>query len=203
MRNIILFAEDFAHESFLNALVERLARDLEIEVTIRTRSASGGYGRMVSELKQYLRELSSGDGPLPDGLLIARDANCKGFQACRNELEKVVPDSLRGLTIYAIPDPHIERWLLLDPPAFKAVLGSGCSTPSYKCEKARYKKLLIEAILATGVSPLLGGIEHTEDIVRELNLTRLEQADNAFGRLLKDLRSNFKQWATVDSPSEP
>ena len=48
--------------------------------------------------------------------------------------------------IYAIPDPHIERWLLLDSAAFKKVLDKGCSAPTQKCERGLYKRLLLQAV---------------------------------------------------------
>ena len=96
--------------------------------------------------------------------------------------------------MYAIPDPHIERWLLLDSAAFKAVLGRGCDVPQQKCERRRFKRLLLEAVRATGVTPLLGGIEYTEPLVKAMDLRRLESADESLGRLLKDLHILFKTW---------
>ncbi len=64
---------------------------------------------------------------------------------------KTVVEDYDPITIYAIPDPHLERWLLLDSAAFKHVLGRGCSAPDQKCEKERYKQLLIQAILEAGL----------------------------------------------------
>jgi hypothetical protein len=55
-----------------------------------------------------------------------------------------------------VPDPHIERWLLLDSQAFKEVLHRGCSAPDQKCDRDRYKLLLDEAVRAAEVEPLLG-----------------------------------------------
>ncbi len=100
----------------------------------------------------------------------------------------------KDLTVCAIPDPHIERWLLIGSAAFKAVLGKGCAAPDYKCERDRYKKLLIQAIRDAGLSPLLGGMEHAEDIVNAMDLERMEQADDSLGKLIKALHKKFKEW---------
>jgi len=94
-------------------------------------------------------------------------------------------------------DPHIERWLLLDSAAFKAGPGRGCDVPQQKCERKHFKRLLLEAVRAAGVTPLLGGIEYTETLVKAMDLRRLESADESLGRLLKNLRVLFKTWEQV------
>ncbi len=51
-----LFAEDRAHEEFLRALIQRLAREETCELwNLRVRSARGGHGRALDELSNYLR----------------------------------------------------------------------------------------------------------------------------------------------------
>ena len=77
--------------------------------------------------------------------------------------------------ILAIPDPHVERWLLLDGAAFKSVFGRGCDAPDRKCDRGRYKRRLAESIVAAGVTPILGGIEFAEDIVQCMDIERAEQ----------------------------
>ena len=96
--------------------------------------------------------------------------------------------------ILAIPDPHIERWLLLDGAAFKAVFGKGCDAPDQKCDRGRYKQRLIEAIYATGTIPRLGGIEYAEDIVEQININRAVRVDRSFRRFVADLRNTFQGW---------
>jgi hypothetical protein len=199
MRRINFFVEDSGHEVFLNALVERLADQYGIKVGINHYSVTGGCGRMIKELGDYLRDLERGQNSLPDLLIVARDANCKGLFGCRQEIDNKVPPRFKDFTIYAIPDPHIERWVLLDSAAFKLVLGKGCAAPDQKCERDRYKHFLIEAIRNAGISPLLGGIEHVEDIVKAMDLHRMEMADESLGRLLKDLHDKFKQWSREKS----
>lgn len=193
MPKVVLFVEDFAHEVLLKALLERLASDQGISMTIDIRTARGGRGRVLSSLAIYLREIERGQQALPDLLVVGTDGNCKGFLARKQEIEEKTAGH-QVPVIYAIPDPHIERWLLLDAAAFKAVLGKGCQAPDQKCERDRYKKLLLDAIREAGTMPLLGGIEHAEDIVQEMNLPNIERQDDSFGKFLKAVRDKFKEW---------
>ena len=74
---------------------------------------------MKRELNDYLRALRQQREPLPDLIVAATDANCKGLNARTREIAD--PDPRTPPVVLAIPDPHIERWLLLDGAAFKAV----------------------------------------------------------------------------------
>ena len=97
-------------------------------------------------------------------------------------------------TLLAVPDPHIERWLLLDGSAFKTVFGKGCEAPDQKCDRDRYKGLLIQAILATGRLPNLGGIEYAKDIVLQMDIHRASGLDKSFRRFVEDLFNTFRKW---------
>lgn len=198
MHEIAVFVEDFAHEQFLSTLIHRLAEEFEISVKLEWRNTRRGHGAVVRELKLFLRDLQLGRGGFPDLVVVATDANCKGFNERRNEMT----DSLGKVSariIYAIPDPHIERWLLLDSAAFKMVFGRGCDAPDQKCERARYKKMLIDSIRKSGVVPSLGGIEFADDIVKAMDLDSACGADVSLGRLVDDLRSIFKEWQASTS----
>lgn len=195
MREIAIFVEDFAHEQFLSALVQRLARDYGVEVKLDPRNTRRGHGAVVREFKQFLRDLQMVGGGFPDLVVVATDANCKGFVERRNEITKATSE-VPARIIYAIPDPHIERWLLVDSSAFRNVFGQGCDAPDQKCERARYKKMLVDAIRKSGVIPSLGGIEFAEDIVKAMDLARAGAADASLRRLVEDLRSIFKEWET-------
>lgn len=193
MFSINLFVEDRAHALFLEALLYRLADQYVIPVEIRLGSARGGHGRVISKLKGYINDLQNDEASLPDLLIIATDGNCKGFSERKHEID----NALRGFSgqfICAIPDPHIERWLLLDSAAFKKILGKGCSAPVQKCERDLYKRLLQEAVQQTGVKTLLDGIEYTEALVHEMNLEYLERTEVSLGKLLKELRQQFQDW---------
>ena len=198
MREVVLFTEDLAHDAFLKPLISRLASIHAIPVAIQPRSTRGGHSMVIRALRRYLRELRTGQSSPPDLLVIATDANCRTHQGRRREIEAETED-FRDSVVCAIPDPHIERWLLLDSAAFKAVLGKGCSPPDRKCERRRYKRVLIEAVRDAGVTPLLGGIEHAEEIIQAMDLHRMEQADESLGKLLRDLNARFREWTQLRS----
>lgn len=193
MRRIVLFAEDWGHEEFLGNLVLRVAHENGTVVSLVPRNVSGGHGQVISEFKAYLRGLRRGEEPLPDLLIVATDANCKGYAERRREAEDA-NERYKDITIYAIPDPHVERWLLLDSSAFKSVFGKGCDAPDQKCKRDRYKTLLREAIRQAGVIPPLGGMEYAEDIVNAMDLQRMEKANASLGKFLKDLGGKFREW---------
>lgn len=151
---------------------------------------------MHYEFGQFLRDLRNDRQELPDRILVARDANCKSYNVRRQELAEVVsayPD-FQYLVVYAIPEPHIERWMLTDPEAFRAIFGRGCTLPSLRCEKNEYKRLLRQEIKASGIDAPLGGEEYAADIVDNMNLGQVEVRESSFGRLISELRAAFNQW---------
>lgn len=193
MREIALFVEDFAHQSFLAALLQRLAAEYGVAVHPDWRNARRGHGAVVKELKQLLRDLQLERDRLPDLVVVATDANCKGLVERLRQINEVTSQSALRV-ICAVPDPHIERWLLVDSAAFKAVFGRGCDAPDRKCERARYKKMLIGAIRSSGVTPSLGGIEFADDIVAAMDLDRAAAADDSLRSVIEELRGVFQAW---------
>ncbi len=193
MRKIILFVEDYGHEAFLTPMIQRLADESGTDVRIIRRSVRGGHGKAITEFQSYLRSLHQEREGLPDLLIVATDANCKGYGDRRKEIDEK-NKRFREFTICAIPDPHIERWLLLDSSAFKSVLGKGCNAPDYKCSRGRYKKLLLEAMRNAGIVPPLGGTEYTRDIVNAMDFNRAAKTDCSFKKLFDDLTRKFKEW---------
>ena len=193
MREITLFVEDHAHYEFLKALIERLAREDGLEITLDWRNVRRGHGAMIQELRQFLRDFVRGRGGYPDLIVVASDANCKGLAQRVNEI-RAVTGATAAHVICAVPDPHIERWLLVDSAAFKTVLGRGCAPPDHKCEKARYKRLLIEAIRQAGITPSLCGIEFAADIVAAMDLARAGRLDPSLQRFLDEMNTVFREW---------
>lgn len=193
MRNINLFVEDVAHEDFLTALIRRLADTYNIEINIKPSSVRGGHGKVITELKQYLRDLQHNNEDLPDLIIVGTDSNCKGLSERETEVNQVTSD-LVDLVINMIPEPHIERWLLLDPEAFKTVFGKGCPVPDQKCDRGRYKGLLLNAIYEATMVPPLDGIERVEELVYAMNFQRVEQSDRSARRFLRALQRKFRMW---------
>ena len=192
MRSISLFAEDRGHEIVLKTMVECVLASYEVQAKIRLVSVRGGFGRVQAELEQYVKDLLSYDCGLPDLIIVATDANCRGANARRKTFQKVV-EPIQAQTIYAIPDPHIERWLLRDPAAFKAVLGTPCPTVRQKCDRDRYKKLLIDSVRDAGVAPMIGGLEYAEDIINNMELSPASD-DRDFGDFLQELHARARLW---------
>ena len=193
MFKISLFAEDYGHEAFLRPLLERLAADYELSVAIRPYSVRGGHGKVVSELKEYVADLMAYAENLPDMVMVATDANCQGFSKRRKQFQEA-SEPIRDQVVLAVPDPHVERWLLLDSAAFKQVLGKGCTAPDQKCGRDRYKSLLAQAVVASGATPLLGGMEYAEDIVRAMDLNAIKKQDESLRTLVEELGSRFRTW---------
>src|SRR5207253_2372208 len=99
---VLAFGEDYAHEVILRTLMERMAAEEQIQVVIQIRSATGGHGRMLRELKQFLGELQRGRTALPDLFVVGRDANCRGYADCVKEIKGVVA-GYEGLVALAVP----------------------------------------------------------------------------------------------------
>jgi hypothetical protein len=193
MHRVTLFVEDFGHQVFLMALLDRLAEVHGIEIEIKPRSLRGGRGKALKELKQFVRDLQGNREEVPELLVVGLDANCKNHMECRREIYEVIQE-FNYMAVVAMPKPHIERWLLIDSVAFKTVLGKGCSPPDRKCERDRFKELLRSAVREAGRSPLLGGMEYAEDIVHAMDLERMEQMEPSLGKAIRELNTKFKEW---------
>jgi hypothetical protein len=148
---------------------------------------------MINELAAYVRDLES-KKPLPDLLVVARDTNCRGRATTQREIQNVL-GPYAHFTLLALPDPHIERWLLLDSAAFREVLGRGCQAPDAKCARGRYKQALVQAVRDAGVTPTFGGLEHAEDLVGAMDLGRMVTADDSLGAFITAVRNLFRRWA--------
>ena len=190
MNEIALFGEDHAHQVVVGALVTRIAEESGIEVGLQWRSATGGHGRVARQLDRYVRDLRI-QGSRPDLIVVATDANCQGL---RQRVRQLAPQAPPAPIVHAVPDPHVERWLLLDGAAFKEVFGHGCEAPDRKCSRNRYKDLLIAAIRAAGSTPLLGGIEYAKEIIRNMDIERAASADASLRSFVDDLRATFRSW---------
>lgn len=198
MRNISLFVEDIAHEDFLTALIRRFASEYNVEINIKASSVRGGRGKVITELTQYKQDLQRNREDFPDLIIVGTDSNCKGLAEREREISQVTSD-LTDLVITMIPEPHIERWLLLDSEAFRMVFGKGCPAPDQKCERGRYKNMLLNAIYqATMVSPL-DAVERVEELVNAMDIQRMAQNDRSIQRFLNVLQRRFRIWQQTEN----
>jgi len=196
MPEVVVFCEDSFHEKFIGPLLRRVAAEHAVELRLHFLSAQGGLPRMHSEFKTFLRDLQRQSERLPDLILAVADANCKGYNERKADMEKAVEHypAFQGLVMYAIPDPHIERWMLVDPDAFRTVFGRGCTLPALKCKKDEYNWRLRDEIRLSGIDAPLGGEEFAEDVVSQINLPQVEIREASLGLLLKELRARFNRW---------
>lgn len=189
---ITLFTEDSGHEAFVSALLKRTIRDLRLksaQFKISRRSVRGGYGKVTSELKEYVRDIRIFKEPLPDLMIVATDSNCVGYAARCRSLQDCIGSDFNCPTAFVVPDPHVERWMLLDPLAFKRTFGTACQLPAQKCDKDWYKHLLGEAFHATDYAPILNGFEWTGDIVNAMDFGHIQ--DDSFKRAVQQITSNI------------
>ena len=185
-----LFGEDSAHSQIITPLVNRIASEQRIALELEWISAVRGHGRVAQALHDYLRDLGNQDGLYPELIIVATDANCQGLNRRTREFRDLqIPTNL----VLAIPDPHIERWLLLDGSAFREVYGRGCSAPDQKCDRDRYKQLLTQAIYEAGRQPILGGLERASDMIQAMDIERASRADESFDRFVTDMRRSLLQ----------
>lgn len=194
MTEIPLFIEDTAHRLVVGALVERMARERNIQIELDPRNASGGHGRVASSFSRYARDLQRQHESPPDFAVVATDANCKGWNERSREFRRMAePTFLAERAVFAVPDPHVERWLLLDSAAFRAAVGRGCKAPGRKCGRDEYKQRLVEAIIAAGKPPGPGGLEFAKPIVSNMDIQRAARDDRSFGRFIDDLDAAFRR----------
>ena len=190
---IDLFVEDQAHEAFVGALVRRIARDEEVETITRIRSARGGHGRALQELRTYqkLIEMNVFDSP-PDLIVAAIDGNCATFRKKRTEIENATRTVFQDRLVAACPDPHVERWFLADPDSFHEIVGHRPSVGRRKCERNHYKRLLADAIRQGNHPPTLGGIEFATELADAMDLYRAGTEDSSLRTFVEDLRAKLR-----------
>lgn len=198
MYNISIFAEDRTLERFIITLAERLANTYHVKINLIRYSVRGGQGKVINALKKYQQDLHRNQENLPDLIIVGTDSNCKGFLEQEREIHQAISD-YTNLVISATPEPHIERWLLLDSQAFKTVFGRGCPTPDQKCEQDRYKKLLLNAIIEAGMMPPLDGTYRVADLANEMDLQRMLQSDKYLQRFLNSMQRRFRIWQQAEN----
>ncbi|MCK4818345.1 DUF4276 family protein [bacterium] len=192
---ILYFLEDRAQEGFIKALVKRVASEESIakdSLIHDVRSARGG-SRIVTEFENFIRDTERVRATDIDFLVVAIDGNCKGHRERVEQLEKKIKSDhpFKERVVYAVPDPHIERWYLMDQRAFKVGVGldRAPNLPSYKCRRDYYKQVLNQALKESNVNSLLGGAEYAERIVDSIiNLRSLGQQNTGFQDFVEDLK---------------
>ncbi len=196
---ILYFLEDRAQEGLVKALVERVAKEESIVpymLTHDVRSASHGC-RVVSEFESFIRDMKEMSPADVDLLIVAIDGNCHGYRDRTKDLKRGIPTGhpLFGKIVFAVPDPHIERWYIMDQRAFKLGVGidRAPAMPAYKCERNHYKQLLHQTLAEADISSLFGGTEYAESIVSKISsLDALFIHNGGFEAFVRGLRDAFR-----------
>ena len=190
-----LFCEDAAHEAVARAIVERLAAEEGIEVSIRVGSARAGVGRLQTELRAYT-ETTRRQGGTPDVLVVMIDANAEGPQARRDQVERSGLQAVFPRRVIGTPDPCVEAWLLADPQSLADRYGRRpAASSSRDCDelKERLKTLLLDA----GETVTQGGAEFADEIVGTMDLYRAGRSLPTLKRFVDELRASFRQHTAV------
>jgi len=87
MRSVDFFVEDTGHEKFLIPLVQIFAMQYGIQIKITINNSTGGHGKVITTLKQYIRDIDRGRKISPDLLIVAIDGNNEGYSARKKEID--------------------------------------------------------------------------------------------------------------------
>lgn len=204
--NILYFLEDLAQEQFIVALVERIASDLSVParaLSHHVRSARGGSLRVIGEFGEFVRDRRKAGIAGAEMIVVAVDGDCKGSLEMAKQLMKKVKDTdpFRDTLAFAIPDPHVERWYLLDQEALKKGSGlqRGIEPPPYKSKKDYYKTILRNALDGQGILSSLGGSEFGVEIAHNIShLYELGKQDPSFAKFVEDVKRILQRSISTD-----
>ena len=190
-----LFAEDRAHEVFVGALTNRIAREEQVALILQARSARGGHPRALGEFGAYQTLVEKGAlaHRTPDMVVVVIDGNCVTARKKREEIRNATRPGLLDRLVAGCPNPHVERWFLADPDSFHEVVGHRPVVGRDKCERGHYKRLLTDAIRKGNQPPTLDGIEFAAELVEAMNLYRAGRHDSSLRVFIDELRSRIRQ----------
>ena len=135
---IAYFLEDAGQEAIIPPLVKRLIREAgKPTENFEHHPLNARGGRSISSYKEFLADAKRNNHLPADLLVVGSDGNCKGFATRRDEINAVAANPPYPTVVTAVPDPHVERWYLLDPSALSKAAGISKmpALPAHKCEK--------------------------------------------------------------------
>ncbi|MCL5096820.1 MAG: hypothetical protein M1608_04700 [Candidatus Omnitrophica bacterium] len=195
-QRVAFFLEDSAQEAIIPPLFSRLAAEEGWEASqldLQVLSARGGGS--LSAFRQFLKDARQRGHLNADLLIVGVDANSKGFTVRRDLVLKAAAKSPYREIITAIPDPHVERWYLLDMAALSHAAGApiAASVPAYKCEKNHYKTLLRNAFAGSDIAPPLGGLEYGPLVANQMDLFAAAKQDHGLADYVEKARAWLKR----------
>ncbi|HPD13365.1 MAG TPA: hypothetical protein PLE19_00345 [Planctomycetota bacterium] len=193
---IDLFCEDRAHEELLKHLIRVMCRREKTDGRIEVRSARGGHGKALDELRSYQVLVERRGLRRPDLLVVAIDANCSSYAPKVREIREAIKPDVFPYCAIACPDPHIERWYTADSDAFRQAVGATPPAAEPRCDKQSrnvLKKALAHAVRAAGHPAILGGIEFAAELAEAMDLFRAGKADAALKHFVEEVMSALRQ----------
>jgi hypothetical protein len=193
---IAYFLEDIGQEAIIPPLVKRLIREAGKPAEgfdHRTLNARGGGS--ISAYKRFLVDAKRRMHLPADLLIVGSDGNCQGFAKRRDEIIAEAADPPYPIVVTAVPDPHIERWYLLDISALSEAAGITKipTLPPHKCDKDFYKRLLRSAFNESSIIPPLGGTEYGPLVADKIDLYAAGKADHGLAEFVKAVKDWLKQ----------
>lgn len=189
---IHIFCEDSGHRSFVEPLVQRLAREMGIAASTQVISAKGGPARLWENMDAYLATIRARVRPKPDALVVCIDGNCVGHVRRGQEIRDRLGAAWSDALVTAVPHAHVERWYLADEACCDQVIGGLCAPLPEKCSRGLYKDLLRERVRSGGHEPVADGLEFGPDLAEGLDLFRAGKADASLKVFLGALRARLK-----------
>ena len=186
-----LFCEDSGHEVFVTNLVRVMARTLGVsELLVNARSARGGHGRAISELKAWQRSLRSGALARGDALVVVIDANSSGWRTMYKEIRAAIESPpLYPQVMIGGPDPHVEVWCAADPVAFQSLFSVAVPPAPARGGRLVYKQWLRTALEQAGAMVLGDPMDISLDLLPAMDLNRACRNDASLNHLVGDLRA--------------
>jgi len=189
---IIFFLEDTAQEAFIRAMVERLIQDEGKNVQdydLRVLNSRGGGS--IRAYKDFLIQVKKRKYLDADVLIVGSDGNCNGFVKRKQQLLDASKSIPYPVVISAVPDPHIERWYLLDGQALAHAAGVPVKavSPTVKCDKNHYKNLLKNAFTDQGIVPPFGGAEYGAIVAKSMDIYTAGTVDHSLRDFIDQVRS--------------
>lgn len=190
--SVALVAEDFAFESLLRSIISRCGDSEGRTIELQVVSARGGWPAVASSIANIVSSIAAGKAHF-DVIVVAVDTNCRGRSATVRRLSSLKKLAGRAQVVYALPEPHIERWYFSHLPTSADIFGIAVALPAEKCARDRYKEVLREAARdATGNETPLGGVEFGHEIGSLMPLDDPTLLDAGLGRFVKDLRGAIR-----------
>lgn len=198
------FLEDRFHENFIRPLVVRISTENTLPQKFcshKIEYARGGGS--VGAFTKYIKEWKRGEKE-PYGIsVIAIDADKPGIR----ERIKLISDIIKNRSylwpvVTAVPDPCIEKWLLLDPAVWSSVVGRPVNITlraNANCDEYKNK---ISGILNLLPTPAyFDAWQFGPELVRAINVRRAKLTNRDFKRFVDDLRNQVAPYsASIRKP---